>query len=65
MVLCNFDLLWKNYGTMETNYGTMKTNYGTLPRTMELRFTMVKTIVDYQNLRNLLEFLNTFIALEL
>ena len=29
-----------------------KKNYGTIPRTMELRFTKDKNIVDYQKLRN-------------
>ena len=28
------------------------TKLGSLPRTMELRFTMGKNMVDYQNLRN-------------
>ena len=27
-------------------------NYGTIPRTMELRFTKDKNIVDYQKLRH-------------
>ena len=34
----NFDLLWKNYGTV--------------PKTLELRFTKEKNMVDYQTLWN-------------
>ena len=29
--LWNFDLQWKNYGTMEKNYGTITINYS-LPK---------------------------------
>ena len=32
MVLWNFDLQWKNYGTMENNYGTLEKNYGTMEK---------------------------------
>ena len=42
MTLWNFDLLWKNYGTMEINlryyglnFGTMEKNFR-IPKTMEL-----------------------------
>ena len=45
MVLLNFDLLWKNYGTMEKNYDT-------IPRIMELRLKKGKNMIDYQKLRN-------------
>ena len=48
MVLWNFDLLWKNYGTMEKLW-YYKQNYGTLPKTMEHQFTK-KKMVDYQKL---------------
>ena len=54
MVLWNFDLVWKNYGTMK------KTHYGTIPRTMQPRFTK-------KQIRSRLpkKFLKKFIALEL
>ena len=42
MVLWNFDMLWK----IRWYYGE---NYRTIPRTMELRFTKKKNIVDYKN----------------
>ena len=44
MVLWNFDLLWKNYDTMEKTMvlWTKQWYYGTIPRTIELRFTKVK-----------------------
>ena len=45
MVLWNFDLLWKNYGST-------KKNYGTIPRTKEHRFPREKGIADFQKLRN-------------
>ena len=73
MLLWNFDLLWK--WTKLWYYGQ---NYGTIPRTMDLRFTKEKNMVDYQKLRNfdlewkklwiytkIIEVLNRFIALEL
>ena len=56
MVLRNFDLLWKNYGTMEktmalwTKLWYYEQNYCTIPRTMELRFTKEINMVDYQKL---------------
>ena len=57
MVLWDFDLLWKNFGTMEKTMvrctktmARWKKNYGTIPRTMEL-FTM-ENMVDNQKLRN-------------
>ena len=45
MVLLNFDLLWKNYGTMEKNYDTIS-------RIMELQLKKGKNMIDYQKLRN-------------
>ena len=45
----DFDLLWKNYGTMENTMISLKTlcyygqNYGTIQETIELRFTKIKT----------------------
>ena len=45
----DFDLLWKNYGTMENTMISQKTlcyygqNYGTIQETIELRFTKIKT----------------------
>lgn len=42
MVLRNFDLLWKQYGTMEKKYGTIEKiwyyekYYGSISRNMEL-----------------------------
>ena len=47
MVLWNFDLLFK---TMVLWYYGQ--NYGTILRTIELRFTKKKSMVDYQILRN-------------
>ena len=44
MVLWNFDLIWKNYGTMEKTMELERKlwyfgqNYGTIPKTMELQF---------------------------
>ena len=40
--------VWTNYGTMDKlwYYGY---NYGTIPRTMELRFTMEKTLQITKN----------------
>ena len=35
----SFNLLWKNYGTMEKTMILWK-NYGTISKTMELCFTM-------------------------
>ena len=40
--------LWY-YGKKLWYYGQ---NYGTIPRTIELRFTKEKSMVDYQKLRN-------------
>ena len=45
----DFDLLWKNYGTMENTMISLKTlfyygqNYGSIQETLELRFTKIKT----------------------
>ena len=52
MELWNFDLLWKTMVRWKKllHYGQ---NYGTIPRTMELRFTNEKNMVDYKKLRNL------------
>ena len=59
MILWNFDLLRKNYGSMEKklwHFGQKiwynGQNYDTIPRTMELRFTKEKHMVDYPKLRN-------------
>ena len=54
MVLWNFDLLWRTMpGAMVKNYGTVdKTMVLYRPRTVELRFTKEKNVVDYQKLRN-------------
>ena len=51
MVLWNFDLLWKTMVLWKKiwYYGQ---NYGTILRTIELRFTKKKSMVDYQILRN-------------
>ena len=51
MVLWNFDLLWKTMVPWKKlwYYGQ---NYGTIRRTIELRFTKEKNMVDYQKLRN-------------
>ena len=51
MVLWNFDLLWKTMVLWKKlwYYGQ---NYGTILRTMELRFTKKKNMVDYHKLRN-------------
>ena len=50
MVLWIFDLLWKNYGTLEKTMELLTKlwyngkNYGSLLRTMKIRFTKKKTI---------------------
>ena len=51
MVLWNSDLLWKTMVLWKKlwYYGQ---NYGTILRTIELRFTKKKNMVDYQILRN-------------
>ena len=47
-------VLWKNYSYMEKvrYYGNY---YGAIPKTIEIRFTKEKTMVDYQKLKNFLE----------
>ena len=49
--LWNFDLLWKTMVLWKKlwYYGQ---NYGTILRTIELRFAKLKSMVDYQILRN-------------
>ena len=51
MVLWNFDLLWKIEVLWKKLWYYGKT-YGTILRTIELRFTKKKSMVDYQILRN-------------
>ena len=34
MVLWNFDLLWKNYGTMEKTLVLLRKNIGFIPKTI-------------------------------
>ena len=59
MVLWNFDLLWKNYGTMEK----------TMVMYRDLRnFNLRREKTNYQKLRNFdlfLKFLNNLVPLEL
>ena len=50
MVLWNFDLQWKNYGSMGKKTMVLCKNDGTIPRTMELPFTKEKNMVDYKKL---------------
>ena len=51
MVLWNFDLLWKTMVQCK-KLGYYGQNYDTILRTMELRFTNGKDMLDYQKLRN-------------
>ena len=56
MVLWNFDLPWKIFGTMEKKLWTMEKtmvlwkNYDHISKTMELSFTMEKTLALWKQL---------------
>ena len=76
MVLCNLDLLWKLFGSMEEamvlwkklwyytqNYGTSIYEgkiHGSLPKTMKIGFIMN----NYGNILRKSKFCNTYIILE-
>ena len=44
----------ENYGTMEKSR-YYEQNYGTIPRTMELRFTKEKNMLDYGTILKTME----------
>ena len=73
MVVWNFDILLKNYGTIEKKIWYYPKNYGTIPKTMELRldFWLPNDMKLWfirgknANIPKLLKSLNRYIALEL